>query len=88
MFIWITDEDGEAAVGRVPWEWSSGKQKFIVAMLMYSTNVLKYVCVLSSLFDLKDLFCTGPGQVVVPGSLYTKRNLLRIVLLLVPCVSE
>ena len=54
MFIWIADEDGEAAVGRVPTEWSSGKQKFIVSTLMYSTNVLKYVCVLSSLFGLRD----------------------------------
>ena len=41
-------------MGRVPSEWSSGKQKFIVSTLMYSTNVLKYVCVLSSLFGLRD----------------------------------
>ena len=49
-------------------------------------NVLKYTCVLSSLFDLIDFFCSGLGQAVVPGGLGTRKNpsgVARIIPLLV-----
>ena len=52
MFQRIADENGEAAVGRVSTEWSSGKQK--LRCLCIQKNVLKYVCVPSSLFGLRD----------------------------------
>ena len=49
-------------------------------------NVLKYACVLSSLLDLMDFFCSGPVQAVVPGGLGTRKNpsgVARIIPLLV-----
>ena len=52
MFQWFADESGEAAVGRVSTEWSSGKQK--LRCLCIHKNVLKCVYVPSSLFGLID----------------------------------
>ena len=81
MFQWIADENGEAAVGRVSSEWSSGKLKLRCLCIQK-----KCVCVPSSLFGLIDFVhrsWTSGGSWE-----FARRSLQRIILLLVPCVSE
>ena len=50
MFIQVTDEDDGASVGRIPSEWSSGKQKLIALTQYLCTKQRFEVCLCSIVF--------------------------------------